>query len=33
MYEQQMISCECWYYILGGYMDGHDLLKLSDERR
>ena len=26
-YEQQRISCECWYYILGGYiMNGHGLL-------
>jgi len=22
--EQQTISCEYWYYILGGYMDGLD---------
>jgi len=26
MYGQRTISCECWYYILGGYRDGCGLL-------
>jgi len=26
MYEQHTISCECWYYNLGGYTDGYGLL-------
>jgi len=33
MCEQQTVYCEWWCYILGGYVNGHGLYRLSDKRR